>query len=54
MTHRRSHLPEWRGRDYPDAYAVALDVATGIVVRCLPIGGPEHAPWLENDILSSG
>jgi hypothetical protein len=45
-------VPEaWRGRIYPEAYDVALDVATGVVVRCLPVGGAEDAPWLENDIL---
>jgi hypothetical protein len=56
----RSDFPEpedvpegWRGQTYPEAYDVALDVATGIVVRCLPIGGPSDAPWLENDILES-
>jgi hypothetical protein len=27
-------------------------VATGVVVRCHPVGGdPARAPWLENDIL---
>jgi hypothetical protein len=47
-------VPEaWRGRTYPDAYDVALDVATGVVVRCLPIGAVDGAPWLENDILGS-
>lgn len=45
--------PGWGGRTYPDAYDVALDVQTGIVVRCLPIGGGADAPWLENDILAS-
>ncbi|WP_151084414.1 hypothetical protein [Nocardioides cynanchi] len=45
-------VPEkWRGRDYPDHYDVALDVGTGVVVRCLPVGGPDDAPWLENDVL---
>jgi hypothetical protein len=42
---------EWGGRTYPEAYDVALDVQTGVVVRCLPLGGAEDAPWLENDIL---
>ena len=42
---------EWRGRTYPEAYDVALDVQTGVVVRCLPVGGAEDASWLENDIL---
>jgi hypothetical protein len=47
-----SQVPEkWRGRVYPDAYDVALDVETGIVVRCHPIGGEDGAPWLENDVL---
>jgi hypothetical protein len=47
-----SRVPEsWRGRRYPDGYDVALDVGTGIVVRCLPVGGDEGAPWLENVIL---
>ncbi len=40
-----------RGRTYPDHYDVALDVQTGVVVRCLPVGGADDAPWLENDIL---
>ncbi|MBI2245465.1 MAG: hypothetical protein HYU55_16520 [Nocardioides sp.] len=39
------------GEDYPDHYDVALDVATGVVVRCLPVGGDPASPWLENDIL---
>jgi hypothetical protein len=43
---------EWRGRDYPDHYDVALDVQTGVLVRCLPVGGPDGASWLENDILA--
>lgn len=38
---------------YPDAYDVALDVQTGIVVRCLPTGGDEREPRLENDIVSA-
>lgn len=44
----------WRGRDYPDHYDVALDVQTGVVVRCLPVGGEPDSPWLENDILEVG
>jgi hypothetical protein len=45
-------VPEtWRGRVYPDHYDVALDVQTGVVVRCLPAGGPDDASWLENDIV---
>lgn len=45
-------VPEkWRGRSYPDHYDVALDVQTGIVVRCLPVGGSDDASWLENDIV---
>jgi hypothetical protein len=44
-------VPEdWRGRRYPDGYDVALDVGTGVVVRCRPVGGDADAPWLENDI----
>jgi len=44
-------VPEsWRGRSYPDHYDVALDVETGGVSRCLPVGGPD-APSLEIDIL---
>ena len=43
--------PPWGGGPYPESYDVALDVATGVVVRCLPVGGPDDAPWLENDIL---
>lgn len=39
------------GFDYPDHYDVALDVQTGVVVRCLPVGGSPRSPWLENDIL---
>lgn len=47
-----SEVPEsWRGREYPDHHDVALDVQTGIVVRCLPVGGLADASWLENDIL---
>jgi hypothetical protein len=43
---------EWRGRPYPDGYDVALDAATGVVVRSHPVGGdPARAPWVENDIL---
>ncbi|WP_322937051.1 hypothetical protein [Nocardioides bizhenqiangii] len=41
----------WRGRTYPDHYDVALDVQTGVVVRCRPVGGEEGAAWLEVDIL---
>lgn len=40
-----------RGRDYPDHFDVALDAQTGIVVRCVPVGGREDAPWIENDIV---
>lgn len=38
---------------FPAAHDVALDVETGVVARCLPMGGPGGAswPWLENDIL---
>jgi len=39
---------------YPDHYDIALDVETGIVVRCLPVGGSPDAAWLENDILEVG
>jgi hypothetical protein len=39
------------GAEYPDCYDVALDTQTGVVVRCLPVGGAPDAPWLENDIL---
>lgn len=35
---------------YPDHHEVALDVQTGVVVRCLPVGGDPRSPWLENDI----
>lgn len=46
-----SQVPEaWRGRVYPDGYDVALDVETGVVVRCHPVGGDGDAPWLENDL----
>lgn len=46
-----SEVPEsWRGRRYPDGYDVALDVGTGVVVICRPVGGDADAPWLENDI----
>lgn len=49
-----SRVPaEWRGLDYPDGYDVALDVRTGVVARCHPVGGDPAAPWLENDILES-
>ena len=30
---------------------MTLDAQTGVVVRCLPVGGPADAPWLENDVL---
>ena len=40
-----------RGRNYPDHYDVALDVQTGVVVRCLAVGGEPDASWLEVDIL---
>lgn len=43
-----------RQRDYPGHYDVALDVQTGVVVRCTPVGGEPDASWLENDILSVG
>lgn len=39
------------GADYPDHHDVALDVQTGVVVRCLPVGGAPDSPWLENKIL---
>ena len=46
-----SRVPEsWRGRDYPEGYDVALDVGTGVVVRCHPFGGEAGVPWLENDL----
>jgi hypothetical protein len=32
-------LEDWRGRDYPEAYDVALDVQTGVVVHLAPVGG---------------
>ena len=49
---RPEDVPEgWGDRSYPDHYDVALDVQTGVVVRCLPVGGPADAPWLENDVL---
>ena len=35
---------------YPEGYDVALDVGTGVVVRCHPVGGDADAPWLENDL----
>jgi hypothetical protein len=46
-------FPSWAGGPYTEAYDVALDVATGVVVRCLPIGATGSAPWLHNDILAS-
>jgi hypothetical protein len=46
-----SRVPEeWRGRVYPDGYDVAIDVPTGVVVCCRPVGGEPGAPWLENDL----
>ncbi|RHW24235.1 hypothetical protein D0Z08_25300 [Nocardioides immobilis] len=42
---------ERRGRRYPDAHDVALDVGTGVVVRLYPVGGERDAPWIEVDIL---
>ncbi|WP_372729636.1 hypothetical protein [Nocardioides sp.] len=45
-----SRTPEdLQGRVYPDGYDVALDVQTGVVVRCLPVGVDGRAPWLEVD-----
>ena len=44
-------LARFAAEGYPDAYDVALDVQTGIVVHCLPVGGGDGASWLENDIL---
>lgn len=41
-------------RSYPDHYDVALDVQTGVVVRCTPVGGAPDSSWLENDILEVG
>lgn len=41
-------------RAYPEHYDVALDVQTGIVVRCRSVGGDPDAAWLENDILAVG
>ena len=50
-----SRIPEGeRGRTYPEAYDVALDVETGIVVRLHPVGGDATAHWLENDIIAAG
>lgn len=42
--------PATPGRVYPDGYDVSLDVQTGVVVRCHPVGGDDDAPWLEVDI----
>lgn len=42
--------PPRPGVVYPDGYDVALDVQTGVVVRCLPVGGDADSPWLEVDI----
>jgi hypothetical protein len=39
------------GTTYPDCYDVSLDVQTGVVVRCLPVGAPVDHAWLEVDIL---
>lgn len=47
-----SRIPEERrGRRYPDAHDVALDVGTGVVVRLYPVGGERDAPWIEVDVL---
>lgn len=48
---RQGAAPARDGERYPSAYDVALDIATGIVVRCLPADGEREA--LENDILES-
>ena len=46
-------VPEaWRGRVYPDHHDVALDLETGIVVRCVPVGGEPQGLGLENDIIA--
>lgn len=39
------------GTTYPDCYDVSLDVQTGVVVRCLPVGAHVDHAWLEVDIL---
>ena len=42
--------PPQPGRVYPDGHDVSLDLQTGVVVRCHPVGGDADAPWLEVDI----
>ncbi|TQK72756.1 hypothetical protein [Nocardioides sp. SLBN-35] len=46
--------PNWRpvpeGTVFPDLHDVALDLQTGIVLRCLPVGAPD-AVWQEMDVL---
>ena len=55
VSDRYEHDDSWvPTREYPDHYDVALDVQTGVVVRCLPVGGDPNAAWLENDILEVG
>jgi hypothetical protein len=44
-------LERFAAEGYPTAYDVALDVQTGVVLRCHPVGGDADAPWLDNDIL---
>lgn len=44
--------PPVPGTAYPEAYDVALDVATGVVVECRPIGGRDEDDWLQLEILA--
>jgi hypothetical protein len=43
--------PARPGTTYPDCYDVSLDVQTGVVVRCRPVGADVDHAWLEVDIL---
>jgi len=44
--------PVWGpGTAYPEAYDVALDVATGVVVSLRPVGGERAQDWFEVEII---
>jgi len=46
-------VPEgWPRGPYPEAHDVALDVATGVVARIVPVG-EGRGTWLENDVLEA-
>lgn len=47
--------PNWRpvpdGTVFPELHEVALDLQTGVVLRCLPVAGAPDAAWQELDIM---